>query len=115
MSSTFPTLVCCTACGMLRFYPKPLCPSCHAPGTEKAGVVGEGTLYTFSVVYRAPTKELKDETPYIIALVDLDEGARVTGRLEMPESGEPVCGARVRLKESDRPYALFEIAGSEDW
>ena len=105
----FPTLLRCASCGALRFYPKPLCHACHGSGTERADVSGEGDVYSFTVVHRAPSAELKAETPYIVALVDLDEGVRVTGRLIAPETGEPRCGDRARLKASDRPFAVFEI------
>lgn len=109
----FPTLRRCTSCGALRFYPKPLCPSCHEVSSEPAAVGGEGTVYSFTVVHRAPSAELKAETPYIVALVDMVEGVRVTGRLLSPDGREPRCGDRARIKADDRPYAVFEIVEKE--
>jgi uncharacterized OB-fold protein len=112
-ATAFPTLRRCTSCGKLRFYPKPLCPACHGAGSEPADASGEGTLYSFTVVHRAPSAELKAEVPYIVALVDLVEGVRVTGRLLAPEGREPQCGDRVRVTASDRPYAVFETVDAE--
>ncbi len=109
----FPGMRRCTSCGALRFYPKPLCPSCHGAGSEPAEVSGEGTVYSFTVVHRAPSAELKPETPYTVALIDLVEGVRVTGRLLSPEGREPRCGDRARVTADDRPYAAFEIVEKE--
>ncbi|WP_173932610.1 OB-fold domain-containing protein [Chelativorans sp. Marseille-P2723] len=111
--NVFPTMRRCTACGSLRFYPKPLCPACHDAKSEAAQVNGQGELYSFTVVHRAPTRELKAEAPYIIALVDLDEGVRVTGRLIMPEGRTPRCGDRVRLVAGGQSFAIFESIDRE--
>ncbi|HTM51006.1 MAG TPA: OB-fold domain-containing protein [Bryobacteraceae bacterium] len=46
-----------------------------------------GTVYTETVVYTAPPAFEKD-VPYQVAIVSLDEGGRVTGRVE---------GARVSI------------------
>jgi uncharacterized OB-fold protein len=113
LQDAFPTLRRCASCGALRFYPKPLCPACHSMETERAEVSGRGEVYSFTVVHRAPSAELKAETPYVVALIDLDEGVRVTGRLLAPQGCEPRCGDRVRLTASDRPFAVFEICREE--
>ncbi len=39
-----------------------------------------GTVYTETVVYSAPEAYVKD-APYQIAIITLDEGRRVTGRI----------------------------------
>ncbi len=50
---------------------------------------GTGTVYTETVIYSAPEAFLKD-VPYQTAIVVLDEGGRVTGR---------VLGERVRIDD----------------
>ena len=56
----------CTSCGQPHFYPRALCPFCFGE-TEWIESKGEGEIYSFSVMQRAPI-------PYAIVFVKLDEG-----------------------------------------
>lgn len=67
----------CGACGHVQFYPRALCTACQSKGLEWQVSAGRGTVYTFTVNHRAPTPAFKVEAPYVIALVDLDEGFRM--------------------------------------
>ena len=42
---------------------------------------GRGTLYAFSIVYRAPTPAFQGAVPYVAALVELEGGVRVPTNL----------------------------------
>jgi uncharacterized protein len=57
----------CTACGEPHFYPRPFCPFCFSDKVEWQEASGRGTIYTYSVMRRAPV-------PYAIAYVTLAEG-----------------------------------------
>ncbi|MBV8889053.1 MAG: Zn-ribbon domain-containing OB-fold protein [Alphaproteobacteria bacterium] len=57
----------CATCGQPHFYPRPLCPFCFSDRTEWQEASGQGTIYTYSVMRRAPV-------PYAIAYVTLAEG-----------------------------------------
>jgi uncharacterized protein len=57
----------CAACGEYHFYPRALCPFCFSDRTEWIEAAGTGTIYSFSVMRRAPV-------PYAIAYVTLAEG-----------------------------------------
>lgn len=48
---------------------------------EHRTTLGEGTVYTETVVHSAPERFVSD-APYQIAIIDLDEGGRVTARVE---------------------------------
>ena len=41
---------------------------------------GRGRIHSYTVVHRAPP-EYRDEVPYVVALVELDEGVRMMTRL----------------------------------
>ena len=56
----------CTACGKAHWYPRALCPFCFGD-TEWREASGAGTIYSYSVMRRAPE-------PYAIAYVTLEEG-----------------------------------------
>lgn len=83
----------CAACGSTRFPPMPGCTAC---GTEEAEIIRarpSGTIYSWIVVQRSADPAVRDELPYSVAAVDLDDGARVFGRIE--GAGRPVIGGRV--------------------
>ena len=57
----------CAACGEPHFYPRPFCPFCFSDKVDWQEASGRGTIYTYSVMRRAPV-------PYAIAYVTLAEG-----------------------------------------
>ena len=57
----------CTSCGELHHYPRTICPFCFSDKTEWITASGKGTIYSFSVMRRAPV-------PYVLAYVTLPEG-----------------------------------------
>jgi len=57
----------CTACGEAHHYPRTICPFCFSDKTAWITASGKGTLYSYSVMRRAPV-------PYVMAYVTLAEG-----------------------------------------
>ncbi|HXM57884.1 MAG TPA: Zn-ribbon domain-containing OB-fold protein [Candidatus Dormibacteraeota bacterium] len=70
----------CAACGRHVFYPRAVCPFCMAAELRWEEASGRGAVHSFTVVHRAPAG-YRDEVPYVVALVDLDEGVRMMTRL----------------------------------
>jgi uncharacterized protein len=70
----------CRACGRYVFYPRAVCPHCASVDLAWVDASGAGRVHSFTVVHRAPA-EYRDEVPYVVALVDLDEGVRMMARL----------------------------------
>ncbi len=61
----------------------PGCPHC---GHEHGSVVessGDGTLYSWTVCHVAFDPAFADETPYVVGLVDVPEGARIVARVDV--------------------------------
>jgi uncharacterized OB-fold protein len=88
----------CEDCGRLDPGPRELCAACASSRLSPQRVDGRGTLVSWTVIRRAPTR-FRAEAPYTIAVVDLDVGVRITGRLpheEEPEPGSPVTLLEVR-------------------
>lgn len=97
------TLQFCSGCDEYVFYPRLMCGRCNAPELEWRPVSGQGTVYTFAVVHRAPSPEFRTDVPYVVGLIDLDEGVRMmTAILGEPE--EVSIGSRVAVD--------FELRGS---
>jgi uncharacterized protein len=69
----------CTACGRSSLYVRPFCPHCWSEEVAMTAATGRARLYTWSVVHQnaAPF-----ETPYVLAMVDLEEGPRIMTVLE---------------------------------
>jgi uncharacterized protein len=63
----------CTECQKHFFYPRIFCPTCLSDAIEWRIVSGKGKLLTY-VISARPAPGFENETPYAIAIVQLDEG-----------------------------------------
>ena len=71
----------CNDCNEAYFYPRDICPNCFSRNTDWIKASGKGTLYTYGITMRAPTPAFRDEAPFILAIVDLEEGCRIPTNL----------------------------------
>jgi len=99
----------CTVCGHHQFYPRRFCLSCDGADLGWVDAAGTGTVYAATTVRLQVIPEL--QPPYQVALVELDEGPRLTANIV----GEPCrMGDRVRVAWRERPDApplpVFESA-----
>ncbi|MCS6925131.1 MAG: Zn-ribbon domain-containing OB-fold protein [Candidatus Binatia bacterium] len=68
----------CTKCGAHIFYPRDICPECLGSELEWIKVSGKGVVYSYTIA-RAPTHPaFAEDVPYVIAIVELAEGPRIT-------------------------------------
>src|SRR5690606_10009716 len=58
---------------------------------------GLGTIYSRTLVHRAPDPKLRDQVPYVVVLVNLDEGFRMMSQLLGPDAAQAMIGARVKV------------------
>jgi uncharacterized OB-fold protein len=68
----------CAACKAYIFYPRAMCPHCGAADLAWADVRGRGTVYSYTVARRATMRPFESDVPYVIAIVELEEGPRMT-------------------------------------
>ncbi len=66
----------CAKCGYIAFPPRSVCPECKAREFEPVTLPERGTVLTHTVIRVAPS-QFTDEAPYVIAIVQLGEKARV--------------------------------------
>ena len=66
----------CNGCARAYFYPRPFCPFCSSKDVAWFTASGRGTLYSYVINYR-PAYGFQDYAPYVIAVVQLDEGPRM--------------------------------------
>ncbi len=76
------TLHRCAACGRAYVAVPPRC-RCGATEFRPAEGAGRGTVYSCTTLYAAAETFAKD-VPFQIAIVELEEGARLTARIEGP-------------------------------
>ena len=76
------------------------CPGCHSTQLRSEPVRGAGRIATYTVVHRPPFARFRNAAPYILALVDLDEGARMMAWVDMPVE-DVAIGAEVQVHFSD--------------
>jgi len=67
----------CRDCGTKRFYPRALCPRCLSSSTEWVRASGRGAVYSFTVTHQNQAPGFREELPYVLAIVELDEGVRI--------------------------------------
>lgn len=72
----------CTACGQAQTLARHACSKCGATTLEWRRAGGRGTVYSNTVVMRAPSQAFRALAPYTIVIVELDEGCRVMGHAE---------------------------------
>jgi uncharacterized OB-fold protein len=99
----------CMACGSHQFYPRPFCLSCEAGELEWVDVAGHGTIYSLTTVRMQVREDLPP--PYLLALVDLDEGPRLLTNIEAETAriGDRVTVAW-RWREGLPPLPVFTIS-----
>jgi len=68
----------CRGCSETYFPPQPFCPTCAGDDVEVVRSSGHGTLHSYVISYRAAPGF---EAPYVIAVVELDEGPRLLTNL----------------------------------
>lgn len=85
----------CKACGLLRWPPNPGCTWCTSLDYEWHQVSGKGTIYSYEIVTHAINPGFREDVPYPIVLVELDE------QKDVPEPG---YGLRIMMNLVDENF-----------
>lgn len=67
----------CDDCSTFVFYPRALCPWCSSRALSWTPVSGRGRIYSMTIVHRPTNAAFKADSPYVVALIQLDEGCRM--------------------------------------
>lgn len=105
----------CQDCDQPHFYPRELCPHCHSDALEWRESAGLGEVYSFTIV-RKPPPIMKGREPYAVALVQLDEGARMMAPLSGCDPETVQVGQRVRIgfSQADEDLVLPIFTPDQD-
>ncbi|MEO8159266.1 MAG: OB-fold domain-containing protein [Betaproteobacteria bacterium] len=85
----------CNHCRSVWYFERNVCPGCGIAGPSTLQSSGRGVVHARTLVTRAPTEELRAHAPYLIVLVDAEEGFRLMAH------GDP------SLQIGDRVLARF--------
>ena len=91
----------CKACGQHHFYPRELCPHCHSDDLEWTDVSGKGEIYSYTIARKPAGPVFADDVPYIIAMIQLDEGPRMLTNLVVDDVETVGIGDRVAVTFDD--------------
>ena len=86
--------------GRYQFYPRPVSVFGTPGALEWREAKGTGKLIALTLC-RAPAPGFEGEAPYLLGLVQLDEGPRVFARLVNVAPGVAAVGARMRIVWQD--------------
>lgn len=86
----------CQDCASAIWYPRFLCPHCHSTRLETVEATGRGTLYSFTLTTRG-ILDYKDCGPYVLALVELDEGPKMMTNIVDADPSQLAIGRRVEV------------------
>lgn len=85
----------CAECGRLRHPPGVGCARCGGGSTEHLVAAGTGAVHSFVVHHHPPVPGR--EAPFVVALVELDEGVRMVGELVGVAPDRVRIGLRVKI------------------
>lgn len=67
----------CTACGLHRSPPRPVCGDCGSFDHAWSESSGRGHVFTYTIVHHSPHPVSRERLPYNVAVVELDDCDRV--------------------------------------
>ena len=91
----------CKNCGALRYYTRALCPACLSDQTQWVKGSGRGKVYTFTVTYQNQSAGFRENLPYVMAYVELDEGVRMLTNIVGCKPEEVKIGMPVEVTFED--------------
>ena len=94
----------CRLCGTRVFYPRDICPGpqCFGVGTlEWVESTGRGRVYSYTISYQPAHPAFADDVPYVIAIIDIDEGWRLVTNLINIDPKEVQVGMKVEVVWDD--------------
>lgn len=86
----------CPSCGHRQWYPRALCTACGAD-PEWLACSGRGVVHTFTVVRQMGMRAFRGDVPYVVAMIDLEEGPRIMGGITDCDPDDVVIGLAVEV------------------
>lgn len=88
----------CTVCDAMHFPPREVCPTCRRASLgkmQRRNLSGKGTILEWTRVHKA-APGYEHQVPYIVALIQTDEGPLLTGQVVDSHPDSVQTGASVK-------------------
>lgn len=87
----------CAACGAVQHYYRAFCASCWSTDVQDEPASGAGSVWSFSVIWKNRAPGFDQLGPYVVAVVELDEGVRICCNLDVEEPTDAAIGMPVTI------------------
>lgn len=85
----------CQKCGAVYFPKRTICKNCRSQGElEEVKLSGKGEVVSYTVI-RSPPDSMKSSAPYIVAIIQLEEGPSVSAQIEDTDVEDVEIGSKV--------------------
>ena len=106
----------CSDCRRYLAPQRDMCDACNSEKLEWAQASGKGMIYSFVVMHQILHPGFRDEGPYNVASIELEEGPRITSNIVGTPNGEIRVGMKVEAVfedlADDVAVPKFRVAGS---
>jgi uncharacterized OB-fold protein len=86
----------CTGCSKINFPPRLTCPSCSAREFETVKLSDTGKILTYTII-RVSSETFSRETPYAVAIIEVNDGARLMAMIADTALDNVAIGKNVKL------------------
>ena len=104
----------CQGCSTVRHPARPMCPLCNSLDWDTVVASGRGSVYSYVIPHHPPFPFMHD--PFVVVLVELEEGWRLVANLVGVESADDVMGAAVAIEyedfDGDLTLPAFRVVGT---
>ena len=87
----------CSVCGHRQLYGRSLCTNCHSAALNWIEASGRGTVYSRTIIRQNPSRSFKHLIPFVVALIDLDDGPRMMSNVVGTPAEDVKIGDRVHV------------------
>ncbi len=108
----------CGECGHVRWPPSIICPRCHSQNMLWISSSGRGTIYSYVVYHQTYHPAFKDKLPYVVAIVEMEEGPHLLSNITGSNHDELKCDLPVVVHWEDVTEEIslpkFKLLGPRD-
>ena len=91
----------CDACRQIVFFRRQHCPHCGSDQLQEDDSAGEGAVYSYTVIRQHGHPFFRSILPYVVGVIDLDEGFRMLAPILTSDPEAVQVGQRVVVEWED--------------
>ena len=91
----------CNSCKEVIYYPRIMCYRCMSEDIGWFKSTGFGEVYSYSIIWQVAHMAFEEDVPYVYAIIDLDDGARMISNVVNIEPAKVKIGMKVKVVFED--------------